>query len=105
MPLLKARCFSPVAAQQRLAEALRSQQHMVSPSERDSAVHQAAAVERALAVDAQQRTEAAWRERLAALQQQLAHQSAEAEALRGANEKLELAAHALNVGAGLLRAA
>jgi hypothetical protein len=70
---------------------------MVSPAERDAAVHQAVATERALAADSQQRAEAGWREKLGMLERQLSHQAAEVQALRAANEKLELAVGTLKV--------
>ena len=90
-------CPCATAAQQRVTAVLARTQHAVSPAERDAAVQQAVATERALAAAQLQRADAAWRERLGVLERQLAHQSAEVAALRAANEKLELAVGTLKV--------
>lgn len=90
----------PLAAQQGLQEAslsLEQQRQAVTAREREVSTLQASATERQLALDTARRAEAGLRERLSMAERQLAHQSGEVQALREANEKLELAVDALKV--------
>lgn len=74
--------------QQRQAAA--AAEHQQSARQSDNTAHQ-------LALEAAQRAEASLREQLALTERQLAHQNGELQALREANDKLELAATALKV--------
>ena len=87
----------PCAAQHALQDSLEQQRQAALARDQEVSTLQAGATERQLALDATRRAEAGLRERLSMAERQLAHQSGEVQALREANEKLELAVEALKV--------
>lgn len=93
---------SHAAAQQELHDALELHRSAQLARDRESAARQAAEVEHQVALDAAQRAEAGLRQRLAMAERQLAHQGGEVQALREANDKLELALGELKVQLGPL---
>ena len=95
----------PCAAQHALQDALERQRLAALAREREVSTLQTGVTERQLALDAARRAEAGLRERLSIAERQLAHQSGEVQALREANEKLELAVEVLKVGGYMQRAA
>lgn len=76
---------------------MEQQRHAALAAERESTAQQAAAAAHQLALDAAHRAEASLREQLVLAERQLSHQSGEVQALREANDKLQLAATALKV--------
>ena len=85
------------AAQHALQDSREQQRQAALARDREVSTLQAGATERQQALDAARREQAGLRERLSMAERQLAHQSGEVQALREANEKLELAVEALKV--------